>query len=91
MWLTNDAFSVQYAEEVYTVTPRDDGRAVTLLCPTRKILSRGDTLNLATMSVELEAHFDGVISCEVQHFAGRSEEPRLNSSHSGESRMPSSA
>ncbi|KAF1965804.1 hypothetical protein BU23DRAFT_519013 [Bimuria novae-zelandiae CBS 107.79] len=70
MWLTNDAFTVQYAEEVYTVTPREDNKAVTLLCPTRKIFSRGDTLNLATVSVELEAQFDGVISCEVTHFSG---------------------
>lgn len=70
MWLTNDAFSVQYAEEVYSVTPREDGKGVTLLCPTKKIFSRGDTLNLATISVEIEAQFDGVISCEVSHFRG---------------------
>jgi alpha-D-xyloside xylohydrolase len=70
MWLTSDQHTVQYAEEVYTVTPRDDGKALTLLCPTRKIFSRGDTLNLATLSVELEAQFDGVISVEVTHFAG---------------------
>ena len=70
MWLTNEEFTVQYAEEVYTATPREDGKAVTLLCPTRKILSRGDTLNLATLSVEIEAQFDGVISLEVTHFAG---------------------
>lgn len=70
MWLTSDQHTVQYAEEVYTVTPRDDGKAVTLLCPTRKIFSRGDTLNLATLSIELEAQFDGVISLEVTHFSG---------------------
>jgi alpha-D-xyloside xylohydrolase len=70
MWLTNEAFTVQYAEEVYTVTPREDKKAVSLLCPTRKILSRGDTLNLSTLSVDIEAQFDGVISLEVTHFAG---------------------
>ena len=70
MWLVNDRFTVQHAEEVYTVTPREDNKAVTLLCPTRKILSRGDTLNLSTLSVEIEAQFDGVISLEVTHFAG---------------------
>lgn len=61
---------MQYAEEVYTTTPREDGKAVTLLCPTRKIFSRGDTLNLATLSVDIEAQFDGVISLEVTHFSG---------------------
>jgi alpha-D-xyloside xylohydrolase len=70
MWLTNEAFTVQYAEEVYTVTPGEDNKAVTLLCPTRKILSRGDTLNLSTLSIDIEAQFDGVISLEVTHFAG---------------------
>src|SRR5262245_56599100 len=70
MWLTNDAFTVQYAEEVYTITPREDGKAISLLCPTRKILSSGDTLNLSTLSIELEAQFDGVISCEITHLSG---------------------
>jgi alpha-D-xyloside xylohydrolase len=70
MWLTSEEYTVQYAEEVYTATPREDGKAVTLLCPTRKIFTRGDTLNLATLSVEIEAQFDGVISLEVTHFAG---------------------
>jgi alpha-D-xyloside xylohydrolase len=62
--------TVQYAEEVYTVTPREDNKAVTLLCPTRKIFSRGDTLNLSTLSLEIEAQIDGVISLEVTHHAG---------------------
>jgi alpha-D-xyloside xylohydrolase len=70
MWLVSQDHTVQYAEEVYTVTPREDKKAITLLCPTRKILSRGDTLNLATLSVEIEAQFDGVISLEVTHHAG---------------------
>jgi alpha-D-xyloside xylohydrolase len=70
MWLVNDQTTVQYAEEVYTVTPSEDNTGVTLLCPTRKIISRGDTLNLSTLSVDVEAQFDGVISLEVTHFAG---------------------
>ncbi|OAL02999.1 alpha-xylosidase [Phaeosphaeriaceae sp. SRC1lsM3a] len=70
MWLVSQDHSVQYAEEIYTVTPREDNNAVTLLCPTRKIFSRGDTLNLATLSIEVEAQFDGVISLEVTHHAG---------------------
>jgi alpha-D-xyloside xylohydrolase len=70
MWLVNDRFTVQHAEEVYTVTPREDNKAVTLLCPTRKIFSRGDTLNLATISVEIEAQLDGIISVEITHLAG---------------------
>jgi alpha-D-xyloside xylohydrolase len=70
MWLVNDKFTVQHAEEVYTITPRQDNKAVTLLAPTKKIFSRGDTLNLATLSIELEAQFDGCISLQVTHHAG---------------------
>lgn len=70
MWLVNNQFTVQHAEEVYTITPREDQKAITLLCPTKKIFSRGDTLNLSTLSIDIEAQFDGVISLEVTHFAG---------------------
>lgn len=70
MWLVNDQFTVQYAEEVFSITPRRDNKAVALLAPTKKIFTRGDTLNLATLSVELEAQFDGVISLEVTHHSG---------------------
>lgn len=70
MWLTSEKHTVQYAEEVYSIKSREDGKALNLLCPTKKIMTRGDTLNLATLSVELEAHFDDVISVEVTHFSG---------------------
>lgn len=69
MWLVNDQVTVQYAEEVYNISTRED-KAISLLCPTRKILSRGDTLNLSTISVDIEAQFDGVISVEVTHLTG---------------------
>lgn len=70
MWLVSPNHTVQYAEEVYTTTTRKDGEAISLLCPTKKILSRGDTLNLATLSIDIEAQFDGVLSVEVTHLAG---------------------
>ncbi|KAF2467315.1 alpha-xylosidase [Lindgomyces ingoldianus] len=70
MWLVSEDKTVQYAEDIYTITPRHDEKALTLLCPTRQIHSRGDTLNLSTLSIEIEAQFDGVLSLEVTHFAG---------------------
>ena len=70
MWLVAQDKRVEYAEEVYTITPREDKKALNLLCPTRKIFSRGDTLNLATISVDVEAVFDGVISVEASHWKG---------------------
>lgn len=51
MWLTAEGKRLEYAEDIYTITPREDGKAVSLLCPTRNIRSRGDTLNLSTLTV----------------------------------------
>lgn len=42
---------VEYAEEVYSVTQAQDGKKISLLCPTMQIRSRGDTLNRPTITV----------------------------------------
>jgi alpha-D-xyloside xylohydrolase len=51
MWLAAEGKRLEYAEEVYSITPREDGKALSLLCPTRKIMQRADTLNLSTLTV----------------------------------------
>jgi alpha-D-xyloside xylohydrolase len=51
MWLTAEGKRVEYAEDVYTVTESADGKALSLLCPTRKVRSRGDILNVATLTM----------------------------------------
>ncbi|KAM0816995.1 putative Glycoside hydrolase family 31 protein [Seiridium cardinale] len=68
MWLPAEGIQAEYAEEVYEITPKDNG--VSLLCPTRKIFSRGDTLNRSTLTIDIEAAIDGVISVETTHWAG---------------------
>ncbi|CAG8954043.1 hypothetical protein HYFRA_00009143 [Hymenoscyphus fraxineus] len=70
MWLAAEGKRLEYAEEVYSVTPSEDGKAISLLCPTRKIMQRSDTLNLPTLTVDIEAPFDGAISVEVAHWLG---------------------
>jgi alpha-D-xyloside xylohydrolase len=42
---------IEYAEEVYRITPTPSGKGISLLCPTRKVMTRGDTLNLSTLSI----------------------------------------
>jgi alpha-D-xyloside xylohydrolase len=49
MWLTAEGVRVEYAEEVYNI--KKTGRGLSLLCPTKKIQSRGDTLNLSTLTI----------------------------------------
>src|ERR1700760_2515416 len=70
MWLTAADKRVEYAEDIYSVTENTDGQSIQLLCPTKHIRSRGDTLNCPTLTVKLEAELDGVISLEVWHLAG---------------------
>ena len=51
MWLPAQDVSSEFAEEVYSVTATKGGRAVSLLCPTRKIRGRADSLNLSTLTI----------------------------------------
>ncbi|KOS22613.1 Alpha-xylosidase [Escovopsis weberi] len=70
MWLPIEGMRTDFAEDVYTITKRPDGRALSLLCPTKKIRSRGDTLNVPTVTLDIEAVCDGIISVEATHWSG---------------------
>lgn len=54
MWLPAEGKRLEYAEEVYSVTKREDEHGLSLLCPTRKVLQRSDTLNLSTLTIVSE-------------------------------------
>ncbi|KAI1388020.1 glycoside hydrolase family 31 protein [Hypoxylon trugodes] len=68
MWMVAEGMRVEYAEEVYDIT--ETARGLSLLCPSKKIRSRGDTLNTSTLTIDLEAPYDGIISVETTHWAG---------------------
>ncbi|KAH0489746.1 hypothetical protein TgHK011_010161 [Trichoderma gracile] len=70
MWLPIEGKRVEYAEDIYTITEQPSGRGLSLLCPTKHVRSRGDTLNLPTVTIDIEAVFDGVLSVEVTHWSG---------------------
>jgi alpha-D-xyloside xylohydrolase len=70
MWLGAADKRVEYAECVYSIDERDDGKALRLLCPTKQIRSRGDTLNCPTLTVDLRAEYENVLSLEVTHWHG---------------------
>jgi alpha-D-xyloside xylohydrolase len=70
MWLTAADKRVEYAEHIYSITENQENSSLELLCPVKHINSRGDTLNCPTLSIKLEAQFDGVISVEVSHWVG---------------------
>lgn len=70
MWLPAEGVRTEYAEDVWEITPQADQQALSLLCPTKHILSRGDTLNQPTVTLNVKAEMDGVISIESTHWAG---------------------
>ncbi|EEU47396.1 glycoside hydrolase family 31 [Fusarium vanettenii 77-13-4] len=70
MWLPAEGVRTEYAEDVYEITPQEDQQALNLLCPVKHINSRGDTLNQPTVTLDLKAEMDGVISIESTHWAG---------------------
>ncbi|USW51789.1 Putative glycoside hydrolase family 31, galactose mutarotase-like domain superfamily [Septoria linicola] len=70
MWLVAQDKRVEYAEEVYSSIASQNGDKLSLLCPTTPIRSRGDTLNRPTLTVDLEAVTDGIMSVEVTHWHG---------------------
>lgn len=55
MWLTAEGLRVEYAEEVYNI--KKTNQKLSLLCPTKKIRSRGDTLNLSTLTIVRKPRF----------------------------------
>ncbi|KAK0643873.1 glycoside hydrolase family 31 protein [Cercophora newfieldiana] len=69
-WLAAEGVHAEYAEEVYRISPTPSGKGVSLLCPTKKILRRGDVLNLSTLTIDIEPAFDGVLSVETTHWQG---------------------
>jgi alpha-D-xyloside xylohydrolase len=51
MWLVAEGTTIEYAEQVYSITERADKKALSLLCPTRRISNRGDVLNRSTLTI----------------------------------------
>lgn len=70
MWLVAEGRRVEYAEDIYSIVQSDDDKKLSLLCPTVQIRSRGDTLNRPTLSIDIEAVADGIMSVEVTHWQG---------------------
>ncbi|KAJ6438122.1 sugar hydrolase [Purpureocillium lavendulum] len=70
MWLPAEGVRAEYAEEVYAVTEKQGQPALSLLCPVKQIRSRGDTLNQPTVTLDLVAEADGIISIEATHWEG---------------------
>ena len=67
-WQLRPGVTAQYAQEAYDLDERDGHLVVT--APTKVIRSRGDVLNLPTLTVTLSSPLPGVIGVRIEHFQG---------------------
>lgn len=67
-WQLRPGVEALYAQEAYDVAS-DDGR-VTITAPTKRITSRGDTLNRPVLTVEIFSPTEDIIGVRVEHFRG---------------------
>ena len=67
-WQIRPGVSPLYAQEAYDITAGEHELVVT--APTAPIVSRGATLNRATMTVTLRSPLPGVIGVTIEHFQG---------------------
>ncbi|KAK3698618.1 hypothetical protein LTR37_016846 [Vermiconidia calcicola] len=70
MWLVAEDKHVEYAQEVFSIDQSQDGKKLSLLCPTSKQYRRGNSLNQPTLTIDIEAVADGIISVEATHWKG---------------------
>ncbi|MFI5839288.1 alpha-xylosidase [Catenuloplanes sp. NPDC051500] len=68
-WRMRDGVSPLYPAEARDVSVTPD--ALTVYAPTKRIASRGDTLNLPLLTVVASSPAPDVISIKATHFAGR--------------------
>lgn len=71
-WLMREGFSATYALQAHGAKVRSNGTGPTLevTAATKRINHRGDTLNAATLGLELDSPADDVIRVRVSHHRG---------------------
>lgn len=67
-WLRRPGVTAHYAQEAYDIW--QDGNRLVAYAPTKRILSRGDVLNLPMLTVTLSSPLDGVVRVRIDHHQG---------------------
>ena len=65
-WLTSERATISYASDAYFVEEIENGMRV--VAPTKKIVTRGDTLNLPVITIEFTVAGKNVISVRQWHY-----------------------
>ncbi|MGM7724428.1 alpha-xylosidase [Metabacillus sp. Hm71] len=67
-WLTKEGFTIQHPRNVRDIAINED--LVTLYAPCKDIQSRGDTLNLPSLTIQLASPLENVIKVKAWHHKG---------------------
>lgn len=67
-WLRSERSHAQYASEVFYVDAIPGGMRI--VAPARKLVSRGDAMNVATITLEFVACTEKIISVKAWHYEG---------------------
>jgi alpha-D-xyloside xylohydrolase len=80
-WQMRNGYEPYYAAQVHQV--RIDPAALTIYAPTKKLGSRGDTLNLAVLTIRFSSPMENVIRVQLSHHKGEgSRHPQFVLNHS---------
>jgi alpha-D-xyloside xylohydrolase len=67
-WQVREGMTPYFPAEVYEV--EIESEAMTIYAPTKKLVSRGDTLNLPLLTVRFSSPMDNVIRVQIFHHKG---------------------
>ena len=65
-WLTKESADIKYASDAYFVEEIPNGMKI--IAPVKKIMSRGDTLNMPVITIEFTAISEWVIGVRSYHY-----------------------
>ncbi|MDN4483270.1 alpha-xylosidase [Demequina lignilytica] len=72
-WLRRPGVTAHYAQETYDLWA--DGDALVAYAPTKRIVTRGDTLGGAALTVTLTSPLEGVVRVRIDHHQGAHRSP----------------
>ena len=70
-WFLRDGVTASYATETYELEV--EPHSLSLLATAKRIETRGDTLNTATLTVDVDSPYEGIARVRVTHHAGGDE------------------
>ncbi|WP_062137464.1 alpha-xylosidase [Demequina aestuarii] len=76
-WHLRPGVTANYAQEAYDIAPTTtpDGDGIVIHAPSQRIVSRGNVLNRALLTVTLSSPLEGVVRVRIEHHQGAHRSP----------------